>query len=117
MILALVSGASMAAEAQVDDCPIGFFCVVYNDPNTDNDPVIEIDPTLGPVQAVVVRERHDKVTDFGGTANSNTITMAIFVKSGEGFVYDRSYTILQDGRFAALSFGDALTLTEVIGGN
>lgn len=105
----------MGATAQDDDCPTGFSCVVYDDPSlpAQDDPVIEIDPSLGPVQAIIVSDTSQKTTDFSGVTETYTIAMAVFVKTAGGYEHSQTYVMPRSGRFANVRFLDVLALAEV----
>ncbi len=105
-LLALaVAFAALPALAQ-DDCAPNV-CVDYQG-NT-----LEITPSDGYLQAVVVEERTLTIKGFDGTSTEQQVKVAIFVQDGSTYRLAREDVVPQAGNMRNAVLGDTFILSEV----
>lgn len=95
-----------AARTQ-DDCTEGHVCVDYGASST-----VEIDPSLGFLQSIVVEERKLTITDFDGTTTQLQVKVATFVADGDAYQLAREDIVPQDGSFADAALNDVFILSK-----
>ena len=108
-LLASVTMVSGGVQAQDNECPPEFSCVGYQGY------VIEVDPALGPFQAIVVEDRTTTIRDLDGESIERTV-MVIGLAQEEGkYTIHHAWTVDRSGPFAQADVGDVFILSEVGG--
>lgn len=103
VLLALMG---LPATAQ-DDCTDGFVCVDYGSQ------VVEIDPSLGFLQSLVVEERTLTITDFDGTRTEPQVKLATFIQDDDTYRLEREDVVPQDGPYEDARLSDVYTPQKV----
>jgi hypothetical protein len=110
--LVLIGAALLALTAlpvvaqDTTDCAKGFVCVDYGNS------VVEIDPSQGFLQSVVVQERTLTIKDFDGTKTEQQVMVATFVSDGDSYRLDREDIEPQIGIFKDAQLGDVYVQTK-----
>lgn len=103
---AMALGAGAQAPPGPADCPAGLACVAWDGR------VVEIDPALGPVQAIVVEERTTRIVDLDGERTERRVALAAFAEGADGWAFSRLYRVPRAGAFAGADLGDVYALQE-----
>lgn len=106
LIVAALAASGNAIAAQ-DDCPEEQICVDLSETQ-----VVEIDPSLGFLQSIVIEERELTITDFDGTTTEQQVKLATFVENGDTYKLEREDIEPQDGIFANAQLGDVFVLRK-----
>lgn len=94
------------ATAQTTDCPKNTVCVEYAGS------IVEIDPTLGFYQSIVVEERTVTIRTLNDTTIQRWVKVASFASDGDAYVLAREDTVERTGVFANADLGDVFILQE-----